>query len=472
MRMGKATALFNGNREQTLINRISPTSEQREFLQIQWNDLADYLKKNLYEKYGYVISTWLQGSYKYGTLIKPVRSGENYDVDVGLYFNWDGQVESAEPTPKQLREWVQREIVEYKKTNQSVNKVESPPRERCSRAIFSKQFHIDTPVYHLNPESDIRRLACYSDIWEDSDPKAIYKWFKDVVMEEDREQLRRLIRYLKAWVAVSFESSPSSRPSSIFITVLVAQVFKSLLFDRLLGITDEKALVTIICNIHNRLLSDRSVFNPVDLDEDLNRMSDDDWNGFLTRLQALRDVADRADEAADEAEAALIWSEAFSFLMPLPEIEHIEVIDESSGCAVMTLPDIDIEVYIKGSKQPLVTHRNEVPHVAKDCDLIFKIANPHILPDYATIEWTVRNEGSEADYFSDLGHRNIGFRLIQAEEHTAYSGRHFMDCIVRANGQIYAVRRIPVNVSELQALPRNSPRPAYTKIKSLMRRRR
>lgn len=470
--MGKASSLFNGSRDQTLINRISPTPEQREFLQTQWNDLADYLKKNLYEKYGYVMSTWLQGSYKYGTLIKPVRRGENYDVDVGLYFNWEDQVETAEPTPKQLREWVQREMVEYKKNNQSVNKIESPPKERCSRAIFYKQFHIDTPVYHLDPKSDARRLACYSDVWEDSDPKTIYKWFKGVVMEEDRDQLRRLIKYLKAWAAVSFENSPSSRPSSIVITVLVAQEFKSLLFDRIIGISDEKALITIICNIHDRLFADKKVLNPIDFDEDLNRMSDEDWNGFLPRLQALRDIAERANEAVDEAEAALIWSEAFSFLMPLPEAEHVEVIDESSGYALMTLPDIDIEVYMKGSKQSLITHRNEVPHVAKDCNLIFKIVNPHILPDYATIEWTVRNEGSEADYFSDLGHRSVGVRLIQAEEHTAYSGRHFMDCIIRASGQIYAVRRVPVNVSELQALPRNSPRPTYTKIKTFMKRRR
>ncbi len=99
--MGQASKLFNGNTDQTLIGRVTPTTEQREFLQQQWNDLADHLKQAL-AKHGYTISTWLQGSYKYATLIKPVHLGEEYDVDVGLYFEWNDD-QDAEPTPKQLR---------------------------------------------------------------------------------------------------------------------------------------------------------------------------------------------------------------------------------------------------------------------------------------------------------------------------------------------------------------------------------
>ena len=78
--MGQASKLFNGNTDQTLIGRVTPTTEQREFLQQQWNDLADHLKQAL-AKHGYTISTWLQGSYKYATLIKPVHFGEEYDVE-------------------------------------------------------------------------------------------------------------------------------------------------------------------------------------------------------------------------------------------------------------------------------------------------------------------------------------------------------------------------------------------------------
>ena len=101
--MGKASGLFNGNTDQTLIGRVTPTTEQREFLQEQWNNLAEHLKKAL-GKHGDTISTSLQGSYKYATLIKPVHLGEEYDVDVGVYFEWDDE-QIVEPTPRQLREW-------------------------------------------------------------------------------------------------------------------------------------------------------------------------------------------------------------------------------------------------------------------------------------------------------------------------------------------------------------------------------
>lgn len=469
--MGKASRLFNGSAEQTLIGRVTPTTEQRDFLQTQWNDLANHLKAKLFEKHGYAISTWLQGSYKYGTLIKPVHAGEEYDVDVGAYFQWDSD-QTVEPTAKQLRDWVQQELLEYKKACTDVVSIEDPAKERCCRAVYARQFHIDTPVYHLNPDSDARRLACLSDKWEDSDPKAIYKWFKDAVGGDERDQLRRLVRYLKAWAAVSFDDAPEARPSSILMTVLATEAYQALWAKRLLTFADDDALSAVVKKIQERLAGDKHVSNPIDSDENLNRISAEAWEATMPRVQALRDIAERADDAADEAAAALIWSEAFSFLMPLPETDEVEVVDESSGRAVMQLPEIDIEVFSKNPRQFVARYRNEVPGVAKDCSLVFTIANPHVIPEYGTVEWTVRNEGLEADAESDLGHRRVGMRLLTADEHTAYVGRHFMDCVVRMGGQVYAVRRVPVTIRDVQHVVRNPPRPSYTKLRSLLPRRR
>ena len=468
--MGQASRLFNGNADQTLIGRVTPTGEQREFLQQQWNNLADHLKQGL-AKHGYAVSTWLQGSYKYATLIKPVHSGEEYDVDVGVYFEWDDD-QDAEPTPKQLRDWVQAELLDYEKACEELKKVEVPPKERCSRASYIRQFHIDTPVYHLNTDSDVRRLACLSGKWEHSDPKKLYEWFKEAVNGDDRDQLRRLVRYFKAWAAVSFQDAPDSRPSSIFLTVVAVEAYQDLWAQRLLGLADDDALLALIKKMHDRLFEDRKVENPVDKNENLNRMSAEVWDGFLPRLAVLQGIAERADDTDDEASAALVWSEAFSFLMPLPETDQVEMVDESSGRAVMQLPEVEVKVFTGNPARLVATHRNEVPGVAKDCSLTFTIVNPHVVPEFATVEWTVRNEGQEADHRSDLGHRRVGMRLLSANEHTAYVGRHFMDCVVRLSGQVYAVRRVPVTIRDIQHVARNPPRPAYTKLRSLFRRRR
>jgi hypothetical protein len=469
--LGKAASLFYGAGEQTLLKRVTPTTEQREFLQTQWNALADHLKQALYTDYGYPISTWLQGSYKYGTLIRPVHMDEEYDVDVGIYFQWENDG-NATPAPTQLRDWVQRELLVFKSLNADVKNISEPPKERCSRAIYEKKFHIDTPVYHLEKSTDTRRLACLTGAWEDSDPKAIYEWFKNVAGGDDREQLRRLIRYLKGWAAVAFVESAAARPSSILLTVLAAESFEKHLLSRAVGLDDEDALITIIQDLHERLFGDRVVPNPIDDSEDLNRIPDEYWNVFLTNLQALRNAAENAEAEQDEAAAALAWSEFFSFLMPLPPAQEVEVVEEDSGRAIMVLPEIEIQVFDRATKKPIGKYRNEIPSVTKDCDLTFKIVNPHVIPEYASVEWTVRNDGEESDYIGDLGHRRMGIRMLEADEHTAYAGLHFMDCVVRLNGQIYAVRRVPVTVKDINYPARNPPRPAYTKLFSKFRRRR
>ena len=469
--MGRASSLFNGAGEQTLISRVSPTTRQREFLQNSWNALAEHLKVSLRDKHGYPISTWLQGSYKYGTLIKPVHRGEEYDVDLGVYFGW-GQGENLEPTADQLRRWVQQELVDYRDQCAEVQSVAEPPKERCSRASYEHQFHIDTPVYHLNTDTDERRLACLTKGWEDSDPKAFYKWFRDARTGGQRDQLRRLIRYLKAWAALSFDDIPDSRPTSILLTVLATEAYGDIGLALLFGVDDDDALISIIKTIHDRLNKDRRVQNPATkADEDLNRMSAEAWAALLPRLDALLDIAQRADEAEGEPAAALIWTEAFSFLMPLPEVDEVDLVDEQTSRALMQLPDIDIAVYTgSGDKRCFVAnHRNRVAGVAKGCTLVFSIANAHILPPFATIEWTVRNQGLEAEAISDLGHRRIGMGLLQAEERTRYQGTHHMDCIIRVNGQVYAVRRVPVTIRDVHHVHR-ALQPSYTRLS--MRRRR
>jgi hypothetical protein len=60
--------------------------------------------------------------------------------------------------------------------------------------------------------------------WEDSDPKAIYVWFKDQFQEERRAKVRRLVRFVKAWAALKFREA--ERPSSLLLTVLVAEAAK------------------------------------------------------------------------------------------------------------------------------------------------------------------------------------------------------------------------------------------------------
>ena len=93
------------------------------------------------------------------------------------------------------------------------------------------------------------------------------------------------------------------------------------------------------------------------------------------------------------------------------------------------------------------------------------------MPQFATIEWTVRNVGMEADAVGDLGHTRVLVMGFEAERSTSYCGKHYMDCVIRHDGNVFAVRRVPVFVRTTEYPVRNPPRPPYTKIRSTIRRR-
>ena len=469
--MGNAASLFNGNNEPTLHSRLTPNSEQREFLQEHWNQLADHLKEKLKEKYDFPISTWLQGSYKYGTLIKPITLHDSYDVDVGLYFLWNAKQENP-PSPKALRDWVQTELLEYEKSITEIKKIESPPKPRCSRVIFKKQFHIDIPVYHLDSELDKRRLACIPSAWENSDPKQIYQWFKTAVPEGSKEQFRRLIRYMKGWASMTFHELKNSKPSSILLTVWCADAFNERKLDQS-TYEDDDALAEIIEAIYLRIISDRHVPNPVDRQENLNRISSEAWPVFREKLRFLYEASRAAKVADDEDSAALEWAKGFSYLMPLPEASTTQT-DFSENAMVhvpIVLPEIQIAVYSRNPRRLLGTYLNGVENVPKDSDLEFSITNRSQIPLNAIIHWTVRNDGDEAADIGDLGHHRSEVAMFTANEHTAYVGTHFMDCLIERDGAILALRRVPVTIIDSPSKRLQKSKPPYYKQFTNRRRR-
>jgi hypothetical protein len=448
--------------KETLYSRIVPTEEQTALLQSKWNSLADILREDLVARGGYPVKTWLQGSYKYGTMIRPVSLREEYDVDLGFYFCWN-LAKGASPAPTQLRTWVQDGLHASLGYLGGARSIEDPPKERCSRVRYEKQFHVDIPVYHLDEERDKRRLATVTKGWEASDPKALYQWLLERLNGSDRTRMRRIVRYLKAWAALTFAESADKRPSSTLLTVLVADAFD---LNGASGNDDEDVFCSVVSTIRQRLHADRRVSNPVDRTEDLNLIHATQWDSVLESIDRLHDTGQRGLGCGDEAAAAWIWDEAFSYLFPPPQ-EDASVEFEGAQ-ALSIVPDIQIDVH-NDHGHFVSRYSNEVPGVDKNHKLIFRITNRAVVPEWASIDWVVRNTGSECEDINDLGHHVRGTREFEHKEKTAYNGRHFMDCIVRQQSQVLAVRRIPVYVrtsSFRRSLP---PKPYYRRF---VRRRR
>src|ERR1700727_200298 len=108
--MGLSASLFyssNDSEKQTLMRRCTPCDEQYDEQKERWNALAEHLMADLKDRSGHSIRTWLQGSYKLSTQIRPVRKSEKFDIDVGVYFQWTGLPLEGRHSAQTLRSFVQ-----------------------------------------------------------------------------------------------------------------------------------------------------------------------------------------------------------------------------------------------------------------------------------------------------------------------------------------------------------------------------
>jgi len=448
--MGLATSLFYSNSpdKQTLHRRIIPTNEQQEAQQQRWNDLADYLKTELRIKSNYSIYSWLQGSYKFATQLRPLSINDEFDIDLGIYFQWEGTPDKGNFSPLEFKNMVQQCMEIYAKTQDDIKQIASP-KMRCNRIHYEGNFHIDVPTYHLDNLHDTRALATEDNKWEDSDPKAIYVWFKTQVPEEIRPQVRRLIRYLKAWAILNLEEG-NGKPSAILLTILVAELYPMLSEEQCSS--DDEALATILELILDRIKQNPTIRNPVDQNEIISdRLGKNGMLALQSHIEEFYSIAQKALSAKTEFEAADLWSKIYKHFFPLPETrEQIARFSESrkdSLLAKVFTPRIYVTAerkkYLPG-KTNKWSKLNFIGPIPKNCSITFKLINSAELPTHATVEWTVRNEGSEAEMKNDLGHQ-AGKGLI-AKEHSAYQGTHYMDCVVSQYGQIIGVTRVKVIV--------------------------
>lgn len=448
-----------GSASETLHRRITPTADQFTAQKDRWNDLAEFLGERLTQSSGYSIRTWLQGSYKFRTQIRPWMVGAEFDIDLGIYFEWKGEPKDGDHSPEELKAFVQNALVDYQDDQDNEATGVADPKERCCRIAFAPDFHIDVPCYHLDSERDARALATETKGWEVSDPKQIYEWFKNCQEDVPRKKLRRLIRYLKMWAALRIEEA--ERPSSILLTVLAAEAFDSL--DLNTVVDDDDIMEEAAMLIGDRLDGDPTVPNPVNPDEDVNRMEIRAVVKLVAKLRDLASIGERARLAADISAAAEIWSEAFDQFFPMPEDteEGTQALAKSQAITVYAYtPDIIVTATPRDNRyvKP-IQGLNEIRPVPKNCDINFTIARPDLLPAGCTLKWTVRNHGREAAMENDMGH--VAGTGTSVERHTAYNGDHAMDLTIFLGGRPVGRRRITVKVRGQAIPPRNPPRRRY-----------
>lgn len=171
--------------------------------------------------------TFNQGSYQLRTGIKPLVS-EDHDIDVGLVFESSRQNLDASKIAKVVYNSLQypNRTVEIKRP--------------CVRVQYhrneQKYYHVDIAIYCL--EKTYNNETYYlsrSDVtgskenryWEIAEPHKLKQVLRDRFQtNEEFEQFRRIIRFLKRWKDEKFSQTGNNRPTGIALTACAYKWFE------------------------------------------------------------------------------------------------------------------------------------------------------------------------------------------------------------------------------------------------------
>lgn len=242
---------------------------------------------------------WIQGSYAMATTIN--RLDGEYDIDDGIYLqNLEGD-KSEWPSTITVHNWV------YNAVKGHTDK-EPVDKRTCVRVIYSGDYHVDLPIYGEN-KGTYYLAEKGPKGWNESDPKALTEWFKNEV-EAKGEQLRRIVRYLKAWADFK-EKNNGKMPSGLFLTVLAVYHYEK--HER-----DDTGFGGTVKNMYANVSANFVLYNPVDPNEDLaSHLTESQKNTFKDLLSKLLVNAGKALKEDSKKKASETWQKEFGDRFPV-----------------------------------------------------------------------------------------------------------------------------------------------------------
>lgn len=269
-----------------------------------------------------------QGSWAYKTLNSPAHlPPQQSDVDDGAYLPISFLKGSKRPSVASAIFFAAAEEALSRlvngKRNEKWKLVTDKPT--CIRIEISTTAHIDIPLYSIPDDEyqtleksasrygfdslmdavNVRRADSWTTLpigevllahrekdWINSDPRPVKDWFVDEV-ETKGEQLRRVVRYLKAFRDWQWQKGG---PSSILLMAAAAPLFTKI--DR----RDDLSLLEILKGLPDALRT--GVNNPVNADESLSgRLSNDELEQAAKNFEMFESYLNGAVNASDEATA-------------------------------------------------------------------------------------------------------------------------------------------------------------------------
>lgn len=260
-------------------------SSYKSELRTSRNDLRKKVRTKFREQ-GYEVKFHEQGSFAMGTITQP-KDG-NYDIDDGVYLLQESEPETQIAT---LHAWV----VEAAEDHTSIKPSDRNP---CVRVRFQEGHHVDLVIYYKT-EYDHPRLAHKRDGWIVSDPKEFMDWFKE--RARNKAQLRRLVRYFKAWA----DNLSGVMPRGLMLTILTVNHYHA-------DARDDIAFLETMRSMRDALKFSFTCMRPTTPYEDLlANYAETNKQYFLDRLDSFITSGDQAVEEPDQKEACKKWQRHF-----------------------------------------------------------------------------------------------------------------------------------------------------------------
>lgn len=235
-----------------------------------------------------------QGSYIMNTIVNPLN-GE-FDIDDGVYLQNLNADRTKWETPETVHGW----IVAATDGHTDEKPID---KERCVRVRYANNYHVDLPTYCMDAETPYLAEKG-KEGWHVSDPKALIVWFKNTVKSQgsNGEQLKRIIRYFKAWADFQEQNGNEKMPSGVTLTVLSCNNFEPS-SDR-----DDASFVGTARGIVTALEISKTITRPVNPYDDLGRdLTSKQMNNFVQKLETLRDDGGKAIKESDKSKASNEW---------------------------------------------------------------------------------------------------------------------------------------------------------------------
>ena len=251
-----------------------------------------------------------QGSFVMKTTVNPIPKWSDedkknlykYDIDDGVYFM--GNEEPADRYEEQTyHNWIYDAVADHTSKG-------AQDRTTCVRVLYADGHHIDLPIYYKRKDikNSIPELAHTSKEWLDSDPEEFYKWFN--TKADSNKQLRRVVRYFKAWADYKNTMSSTKMPPGFILTILVTN---SISYDE----RDDIAMKETLINIQNKIDDSKGgtfkCYRPTTpSNEDLFAgYSDTRKNNFLNNLDSFVKSASQAIGNTNQKDGCLKWQKHF-----------------------------------------------------------------------------------------------------------------------------------------------------------------